>query len=129
VAPRTADATGLRGVDAIAVARDLVYVLDRAAAVVHVVSRDGRVLGRLGDGELKQPVEIAVDPAGRVFVLDAQDNSVKLLRAGAAALVFDATRLRVQAIGGIAVDERTLAVSDRVGGQVVLHTLMSGARP
>ena len=129
VAPRAADDSGLRGVDGIAVARDTVYLLDRSAALVNVVRRDGQVLGRLGAGELKQPVAIAANRAGRVFVHDAQDNTVKLLRAGAPAQVFDAARLRVQVIGAIAVDERALAVADRLSGQVVIHPLLGTGRP
>jgi hypothetical protein len=43
--------------------------------------------------------------------------------------VFDAAALRVQQIGGIAVDERLLAVSDRLTGQVVIHVIGSGVRP
>lgn len=119
----------VRGADAIAQAHDLVYLLDRAAALVHVVQRDGRVVGRLGAGELKQPVAIAADRAGHVAVLDAHDNAVKFLHEGAAAQVFDAARLRVQVIGGIALDDAALAVSDRVAGQVQIHPLLAGVRP
>ena len=129
VAPRTADDSGPRSVDGIAVAGDTVYLLDRSAALVHVVRRDGQVQGRLGAGELKQPVAIAADRAGRVFVHDAQDNTVKLLRAGAPAQVFDAARLHVQVIGAIAADERNLAVADRLTGQVVIHPLLGAGRP
>jgi len=119
----------VRGVDGLAVAGDSVFVLDRLAGVVHVAQRDGRLVGRLGAGELKQPLAIAADRFARVFVLDAQDRAVKLLSAGRAAQVFDAAALRVQQIGGIAVDERLLAVSDRLTGQVVIHVIGSGVRP
>ena len=127
VAPSSPDA--VRGVDGLAVTRQAVYLLDRSAGVVHVVRRDGQVLARLGEGELKQPVAIAVDRFERVFVLDAQDNSVALLRAGRPAQVFDAASLRVQQIGGIAVDESFLAVADRLTGQVVIHQLIGSGRP
>jgi hypothetical protein len=113
----------VRGVDGLAVGGDSVFVLDRLAGVVHVVRRDGRLVGRLGEGELKQPVAIAADRFSRVFVLDAQDRAVKLLAAGRPAQVFDAAALRVQQIGGLAIDERLLAVSDRLTGQVVIHVL------
>jgi hypothetical protein len=113
----------VRGVDGLAVGGDSVFVLDRNAGVVHVTRRDGRLVGRLGEGELKQPVAIAADRFSRVFVLDAQDRAVKLLAAGRPAQVFDAAALRVQQIGGFAVDERLLAVSDRLTGQVVIHVL------
>ena len=119
----------VRSVDGIAAAGDKVFVLDRNAGLVHVAQRDGQLVGRLGAGELKQPVAVAADRFARVFVVDAQDRSVKLLAAGRPAQVFDAAALRVQAIGGIAIDERLLAVSDRQTGQVVIHTLGSEARP
>ncbi|MFZ2652977.1 MAG: hypothetical protein WA210_22990, partial [Burkholderiaceae bacterium] len=129
VRPSRADGRAVGGVDAIASAGDTVYVLDRSAAVVHVVRRDGVVQGSLGEGELEQPVAIAADRFGRVFVHDAQGGTVKVLRAGQPTQVFDAARLRVQVIGGIAVDERFLAVSDRLTGQVVIHQWRDAAGP
>lgn len=119
----------VRGVDGLASAGDTVYVLDRNAAVVHVVRRDGQVTGQLGAGELKQPVAIAADRRGRVFVVDAQDRAIKLLRPGRPAEVFSAAQLRVQVIGGLALDEQWLAVSDRLTGQVVIHRLREGGAP
>jgi c(7)-type cytochrome triheme protein len=47
---------------------DALYVLDRLAGVVHRTDRDGRVLATLGRGDLVQPVAIAADRDGRVFV-------------------------------------------------------------
>lgn len=72
---------------------------------------------------------IAADRRGRVFVVDAQDRAIKLLRPGRPAQVFDAAQLRVQMIGGIAVDEQFLAVTDRLTGQVVIHSLREGPAP
>lgn len=129
VRPGLADGAEVRGVDGLATAGDRVFVLDRSAAVVHVVRRDGQVLGRLGEAELKQPVAIAADRFGRVFVVDAQDRAVKLLSPGRTTQVFDAALLRVQVIGGIAVDERFLAVADRLSGQVVIHVVRTPERP
>ena len=91
--------------------------------------RDGQLQGELGDGDLKQPVAIAADRFGRVFVHDAQDRAVKLLHAGRPTQVFDAAQLRVQVIGGIAVDEQFLAVADRLSGQVLIHQLRDAGRP
>jgi hypothetical protein len=128
VTVRPADAQPVNSVDGIATAGDTVFVLDRNAAVVHVVQRDGRVTGRLGEGVLKQPVAIAAGRGGRVFVVDAQDRAVKVLSATAPPQVFDAAQLQVQQIGGLAVDEGFLAVSDRLVGQVVILTLPPGVR-
>lgn len=117
----------LRAADGIAVAGDTVFVLDKSRGAVHALRRDGTLLATLGEGELKQPVAIAADRGVRVAVHDAQDRSVKLLEPGRETLVFGAEALRVQQIGGIALDDRVLAVSDRVAGAVTLHRLE--ARP
>jgi hypothetical protein len=125
VRPMADGQPALRSLDALAVGGNTVYLLDRLAGLVLVAQRDGRVRARLGEGVLRQPASIAADRHGRVFVVDAQDRRVLLLREGQAALALDAARLQVQSIGGIAVDERMLAVSDRIGGQVVLHLLQA----
>lgn len=122
VRPRSASG-GAIGVDAIAAARDAVFVLDRRAGAVHHVRRDGELLETLGAGELKQPTAIAADRLGRVFVVDAQERSLVLLRAGRPARTFDAAALGVQRIGAIAVDERFVAVADRLVGQVLVYEL------
>lgn len=119
----------LRGADGLAVAGDTVFVLDKARAVVHALRRDGTALAVLGERELKQPQAIAADRFARVFVVDAADGTVKLLVPGREAQVFGAQALGVQQIGGIAVDERFLAVSDRVSGAVVIHQLVGEGRP
>lgn len=118
----------LRSADGLAVAGETVFVLDKARALVHALRRDGSPLDALGEGELKQPQAIAADRFARVFVVDAADHAVKLLAPGREAQVFGAEALRVQQIGGITVDERFLAVSDRLSGTVVIH-LLAGEGP
>lgn len=114
------------GVDGIAAAGDRVWVLDRGAGRVHRVDRAGRVLASLGEGALKQPVAMAADRSGRVWVLDAQEASVTLLREGRAPQVFGAAALRVRQPGALATDGRSLAVADRLGAQVVVHRVSEG---
>lgn len=113
----------LAGVDGIAIARDGVFVLDRRAGVVHHLRRDGEWIDSLGAGELQQPVALAADRSNRVYVVDAQRRAVTLLRAGRPAVVFDSAALGVRQIAGIAVDDRLLAVADRLTGQVIVHEL------
>jgi hypothetical protein len=118
VAPRSDSGTRVSGVDGLALAGSALFVLDRLAAAVHKVARDGHVLATLGRGELMQPSAIAADRDGRVFVVDAAQQSLVLLREGAPAQRFGAADLRMQRIGGIAIDERVLALSDALLGQV-----------
>lgn len=103
-----------------------VFVLDRTAGAVHVVQRNGRVLRTLGQGELHQPRAIAVDRRDRVFVVESDLRTLRVLQAGAPAIELGAAQLGVQQIGGIAIDDGLLAVSDRLAGQVVLHRLGGG---
>jgi hypothetical protein len=114
---------GPRNVDAIALVGDEVLVLDRLAAVVWRVQRDGRVRGHLGDGALRLPTALAADRQGRVFVVEASGQSLVVLAPGEPPRRFEARELGVVQVGGIAVDERLLAVADRVGGTVVLHRI------
>jgi len=118
----------LRGVDALAANGAGVWVLDRSSGLVHRVNRAGQVLASLGAGVLKQPVALAVDRQDRVWVLDAQDHSLKLLREDRAVQVFDAARLRVQQPAALSVSEGFLAVADRLGGQIVVLRVLE-ARP
>ncbi|MBX3608101.1 MAG: hypothetical protein KF788_22700 [Piscinibacter sp.] len=120
------DGQRISGTDALAVSRTAVWVLDRAAARVHRVARDGRVLASLGEGTLRQPFALAVDRDERVFVADTQGPALHVLQVGAAPQTLDAAALGVQQIGGLAIDERVLAVSDRLLGQVQLFTLRPG---
>jgi hypothetical protein len=117
----------ISGADAIALAGDDVLVLDRLAAAVHRVTRDGRAVATLGRGELMQPSAIAADREGRVFVVDAAERALVVLREGQPARRFSAEELGLQRIGGIALDERTLALSDTLLGQVALFLIAPGA--
>ncbi len=117
----------ISGVDAMALIGNDVLVLDRLAAAVHRVTRDGQVLATLGRGELMQPSAIAADREGRVFVVDAAERALVVLRESQPARRFSAAELGLQRIGGIALDERTLALSDTLLGQVALFLIAPGA--
>lgn len=114
------------GVDGIAAAGAHVWVLDRAAGLVHRVDRSGRVLARLGEGQLRQPVALAADRAGRVWVLERQDHSIRLLREGRPMQVFDAAALGVREPAAMAATDGALAVADRLGGQVLVMRVTEG---
>jgi hypothetical protein len=129
VRPRRTDGGGVTGVDALSTNGDTVYVLDRNAAAVHVVRRDGQILASLGEDELKQAVALAADRFGRIFVHDEQDRAIKLFSLGRPSQIFKAVQLQVLQIGGIAIDERLLAVADRLTGQVMLFVVQESQQP
>ena len=123
VQPRRSDGTRIGAVDALSAGRDSLFVLDRAKGVVYRAQRDGEVVETLGAGALGQPSTLVVDRFDRAWVLDAQGRSVTMLASGQAPQVRSAADLGVQQIGGLAVDDRSLAVSDRLVGQVLIHPL------
>lgn len=123
VQPQRPDGARVQGVDALAAGREHLFVLDQAAGVVHRVQRDGQVLDTLGQGALMQPAALAVDRFDRAWVLDASGRQLVMLAAGRPPVVRQATDLGAQLIGGAALDDRSLAVSDRVAGQVLIHPL------
>lgn len=129
VAPADASGRRISGVDGLAVvpasgaSPEQLWVLDRLAGAVHRVQRDGRVLQTLGRGDLLQPVALAADRFDRVFVVDRDGLALVCLQAGAPARHLGVAALGVRQIGGLAIDDRQLALADRVQGQVVLHRL------
>ncbi|RZS58148.1 hypothetical protein [Sphaerotilus mobilis] len=119
--------TGEGGADAIAASLDRVYLLDRRQARIRVFALgDGRPLGLIGAGELRQPVALAADVRGRVAVLDGQDGSVVFFVPGQPALRLLPADLRVMQPAALALDDGWLAVADRVGGVVQLFRVREG---
>jgi len=128
VAPQTSAGTRVSGVDAIASLGDDLVVLDRLGAAVHRVARDGRVLATLGRGELQQPSALAADRDGHVFVIDAAQSTLVVLREGEPTRRFTAAELGLARLAAITIDERTLALADSLTGQVVLFLIAPEAR-
>jgi len=127
--PERSDGQRVGSVDALAVQpgrgqqAETVWLLDRLGAAVHQVRRDGQWLQSLGRGELQQPTALAVDGFGRAFVVDQGGRQLLCLQAGQPARRLTSAELGVQQIGGLAIDERQLVLSDRLAGQVVVYRL------
>ena len=123
VQPQRADGVPTAAIGALAAGRDHLFVLDAATGAVHRVQRDGRMLATLGSAPPGRALAMAVDRFDRVWVLDGAGRSVTRLAAGRPAVSLSAEDLGAQQLGGLAVDDRSLAVSDRLLGQVLLHPL------
>jgi hypothetical protein len=129
VNPERTGGRRISGVDGLAPGGQGLWVLDRLAGAVHRVSRQGAVLQTLGQGDLMQPLALAVDRLDRVYVLEGQDGSIKRLSSTAPMRRWSAAELGVQKIGGLAVDGLMLAVSDSLAGNVVLGSFLHEATP
>jgi hypothetical protein len=127
--PERSPGRRISGVDGLAPGRDSLFVLDRLAAAVHRVSRQGAVLQTLGQGDLMQPQALAVDRLDRVYVLEGQDGSLKRLSAAQPMQRWSAAELGVQKIGGLAVDGLMLALTDSLAGAVVVLSFLHEELP
>ena len=123
VQPQRADGVPTAAINALAAGREHLFVLDAATGAVHRMQRDGRVLSTLGTAPPGRATAMAVDRFDRVWVLDGAGRSVTRLAAGRPTVTLSAEDLGAQQLGGLAVDERSLAVSDRLLGQVLIHPL------
>jgi hypothetical protein len=128
IQPMVGDRAPISGADGLAVPPSgHLQVLDRLAGQVHECTREGQCIKSRGKGELLQPVALVLDRHGRPIVHDAQDNSLKRLADEGPAERWSAAQLGVQRISGIALDGSFLAVSDALGGRVVVHSLLHEA--
>lgn len=123
VLPRHADGRRVSGVDALAAGREHLFVLDRAARAVHRVARDGQVLETCAIAPPAQPVALAVDRLDRAWLLDATGRTLLRLDAGGELHALSAEALGATQLGGLAVDDHGVALSDRLSGQVLLLPL------
>ncbi len=99
------------------------YVVDRLAQQVVVFGPDGSVRQSFGEGVLVQPRAIAVDAAGRVFVADDADQTIRVFLDGehiASAGGRGSAPGRFGRIDAMAVDGNLLAVADGVNSRVQL---------
>lgn len=133
VRPQRADGSRLSGVDALAAGRRDLYVLEQAHGAVHRVTRDGQVVETLAGGLAGTWSSLVVDADEQVWLLDGAGRTLLHLTPGQAPRPVTASVLGVQLIGGLAVEGRTLAVSDRLSGTVLLFDtqslLAAAARP
>lgn len=63
---------------ALAVDHDNIYLLNRLTPEVRVADLAGVMIYAVGQGQLKQPVAIALDPCQRLYVADQFDNAIHI---------------------------------------------------
>jgi len=82
IAPRADPRHPLASLDAVAIGRDGIYVLDARSGEIAQLSYDGHVLATFGQGQLVRPSRLATDRYGRLFVLDGGSRAIKVFRGG-----------------------------------------------
>ncbi len=122
--PLSASSTGeVRVLGAVAVTRDVLYVVDSGAAAVVAFTREGRLLGRLGEGDLIQPRAVAVDRYERIFVIDGFDHALKVFRDGRLVHRIEAGKLGLNDITALTLDRDRLYLADGPGAKVAVFRI------
>ena len=102
-----------------------VYAIDNGCACIVAMDEAGRVSGRIGQGELVQPRELAADRHGHIFVSDGGNRSLKVFLRGKLLASYGAQALRFTEISALAVDEDTLYLADGPGSQVLTFRIQT----
>ena len=102
-----------------------VYAIDNGCACIVVMDEAGRVSGRIGQGELIQPRELAADRHGHIFVSDGGNRSLKVFLRGKLLASYGAQALRFTEISALAVDGDTLYLADGPGSQVLTFRIQA----
>lgn len=114
-----------------AVANRFIYLLDNLAREVRVINLEGSLLYSFGSSQLKQPVALAIDYCGRIFVADQFDNTIHVF--------VDEEPLTIvknsypglsgfQLITDLWIDNELLYVADGLSGSIKLLRIEGGCR-
>ena len=104
---------------ALASAGRTIYAIDSVCTCIVSMDEPGRILVRIGKGELAQPQALAADRLGHIFVADAADRTLKVFLRGELVAKYSAHKLGLIEISALAVDENTLYIADGPGARVL----------
>lgn len=85
---------------------------------------DGAYSGHFGDGELIDPVDLATDSHGRVWVIDRGDRLLKIFAEGQRVGAIDAARLGLIEMTALAIDGFQAYISDARGGKIAIFAVV-----
>lgn len=121
----TAGGGEIKVLGALASVGRMVYAVDGGCACIAVIDEAGRVLERIGVGELIQPRALVADRYGRLFVADGFDRTLKVFMHGALIARYGPLKLHVTEISALAIDQGNLYIADGPGARVVAFRIRS----
>lgn len=121
------EADTVRVLGALALGRETLYAIDAASASVLAFTREGRLLGQVGQGSLKQPHALAVDRYNRLYVADRFQRVMKVFETGHDAVTYEYGRLGVTEITALALEHDLLYIADGPGAKVLVFNTGPGS--
>lgn len=117
------DSGEVRILGALAATQQTLYAIDTGTASIVALTREGRLLGRIGQGDLVQPRALVVDRYGRIYVSDGFDRTLKVFYEGMLIARFEPGKLGINEITAIALDRDLLYIADGPGAKVMVLRL------
>lgn len=108
----------LGGATLLAAGRDAVFGYDPACRCIQVFARNGAPLGRFGEEDQLNPVDLAVDPYERVWIIDEGGRLLKIYADWRLAATVEPARLGLTSITGLAIDAHLAYLADGPGGKI-----------
>lgn len=109
---------GLVSPDAIALAPDAIYAVDKRCACLARIAYDGHVVSTFAHRMVGQPDRIAADRDGRIFVSDRADRAVKVFSGERLEESIALARLGLMEASDLTFSEGWLYIADGLGAQV-----------
>lgn len=116
------------GVTVLAAGPNGVVGIDPRCRCLFAFDSDGLVVGQAGEGELVNPVALAVDHYGRSWVLDRGDGRLKVFEGEFLAFSVGAGRLGLSELTAIAIDHQRVYLADGPGGKIGVFALLPPRR-
>lgn len=107
----------------LAFGRGIIHVLDTGNGQVLSLSPDGRLVSMMGRDSLKQPVALAADRQGRLYVADIGSRRIHAFATDGQPQLLP---VHINAQGGIAIDEGRLYVADPLQARIRVILIMGG---
>lgn len=111
------------GATLLAAGRDSVLGYDPVCRCVQVFDRDGAPIGRFGEGELLNPVDLAIDHYDRAWIVDQGDRLLKIYADWRLVARVSPARLGLTDITGLSLDVDLAYLADGPGGKIGIFAI------
>ncbi len=112
IVPVSTERARVHAIGGLAAGDRVLYLVDPIMRQVVVLAHDGTIVRVFGHGDLMRPHGIGVDAQGRVWVLDAPPQALKLFEGGRMAPALGGVAGRLAALADISIGGNVMALAD-----------------
>ncbi|AYH42056.1 hypothetical protein [Azoarcus sp. DN11] len=116
------------GATLLAASRERVTGFDPRCRCLIDFDREGAVIGKYGEGELLNPADLALDAAGRTWVVDRGDRRLKIFDQGRLVAALQPPQLGLVDVTAISIDLHTAYIADGPAGRIGIFGITPPSR-